>query len=115
MAAVVTGTTLSVVVDVALKIILEEELLESLSLSANLMAARVSSKGLSWPLQLRRQQGEKARRKVKARIVEVAPGFDLIFPLQDFSLTWEGLEPALGWGWVDGWLYRGGWGRRDQF
>jgi len=54
-ASVVTGTALSVVVDVAL------------------MAARVSSKGLSWPLQLSRQQDE-ARRNVKPRIVEVAPG-----------------------------------------
>jgi len=54
-ATVVAGTALSVVVDVAL------------------MAARVSSKGLSWPLHWRRQQ-DKASRKVKARIVEVAPG-----------------------------------------
>ena len=46
-AAVVTGTTLSVVVDVALQRVLQEKSF----LSANLMAARVSSKGLSWPLQ----------------------------------------------------------------
>ena len=63
------------------------------------MAARVSSKGLSWPLQLSRQQDE-ARRKVKPRIVEVAPGGIPFYPdpdpnPDDFSLTWEGLEPAL--------------------
>ena len=46
-AAVVTGTTLSVVVDVALQRVFAREVF----LSANLMAARVSSKGLSWPLQ----------------------------------------------------------------
>ena len=61
------------------------------------MAARVSSKGLNWPLHCRMQEVAKARSKVRLCIVEVAPGIlDHAWITSDYLGSWWIISDYLG-------------------